>query len=135
MTFAGRTVPALLSRSGFSPESQLPQVCPPSAQATGNLHAERPGTSLGHPVSIQPLASASRQRPQTGDAQTKPDPQRDRGVLWSPRFETTGIPCPQVSINIQTSRFPMEMGPLSYMTMNPAHHSPHQTLLPLSLLI
>lgn len=85
MTFAGRTVPPLLSRSGFSPESQLPTTCPPSAQATGKLNAERPGTSLGHPVSIRPLASASRQRPQTGGPQTKPGPQRDRGVVLAPQ--------------------------------------------------
>lgn len=121
MTFAGRTAPPLSVQVWLFPRvPALYQVGPPPAQAPGKVNAERPGTSLGHPASIQPLASASRLRLQTGGPRTQPDPRKDRGVILAPTgFKTNGIPCLQISIKIQTSRVSRAMGPLSYRTMNP----------------
>ena len=62
----------------------------------GELNTQGPGTSLRHTASC-PLASANRQRPNTGGPGIKSDPQRDRRVVLIPiGFETTAIPCPRL---------------------------------------
>lgn len=73
---------------------------PPHVSSPGpgprELNTQGPGTSLGHTASC-PLASADRQRRNTGGPGIKSDPQRDRRVVSIPiGFETTAIPCPRL---------------------------------------
>lgn len=84
--------PVLVWLSPGSPRPP-PHVSPPRP-GPGELNTEGPGTSLGHTAS-SPLASADRQRSNTGGPRIKSDPQRDRRVVSIPvGFETT-IPQPR----------------------------------------
>lgn len=132
MTCAGGTVPPLPSRPGCPQGclSSLPWVslARPGHGETGHRESQE---FPRHRVCSQPLASAQRQRLQTGALGPNQIHRETENRLSSVGFETTRIPCPSISIKIQASRFPAAVGPLSCMTVNPALHPPHQAPLPL----
>ena len=92
------------SRSGSSPGSPSPLSHGSSPRPSHRqLNTERPGTFLGHITSSQ-SQPAGRDR----KLRTKPDPQRDRGVILAPTgFETTSILCPRFP---SKSRLPISHG-------------------------
>lgn len=73
MTFAGRTVPPVLAQPPGSPRPP-PHVSPPEARPWRTEHRGAWNFLLTH--SKLPLASADRQRSNTGAPRIKSDPQR-----------------------------------------------------------
>lgn len=128
MTFAGRTVPPL-SWPGSPRRPRPPPHVSSPRPSPRELNTQGPGTSLGHTASC-PLASANRQRPNTGGPGIKSDPQRDRRVVSIPiGFETTAISCPRLPSKPRLPD-PQGKGPTLLPTVSLPPPSPRQARRP-----